>query len=68
MRPAPPGRVVARGLQMTNLVVVHMGDCWAVAKSSRCLGVSRAQAVDALRQQVPACTHCRPHTALGVLD
>ncbi|MGW2557394.1 DUF6233 domain-containing protein [Streptomyces sp. NPDC001635] len=38
------------------------------AKSSRCVGVSRAQAVDALRQQVPACTHCRPDTALGVLD
>ncbi|WP_323874433.1 DUF6233 domain-containing protein [Streptomyces sp. 3212.3] len=68
MRPAPPEWVVERGLQKTNLVAVHMGDCWTVRKSSRCVGVSRAQAVDALRQQVPACTHCRPDTALGVLD
>ncbi|MEV6995828.1 DUF6233 domain-containing protein [Streptomyces sp. NPDC093228] len=28
----------------------------------------RAQAIDALRRQVPACTHCRPDTELGVLD
>ncbi|MEV7369018.1 DUF6233 domain-containing protein [Streptomyces sp. NPDC003631] len=68
MRPPPPEWVVERGLQKTNLVAVHMGDCWAVRKSSRRVGVSRAQAVDALRQQVPACTHCRPDTALGVLD
>ncbi|MEU6558026.1 DUF6233 domain-containing protein [Streptomyces sp. NPDC046915] len=26
------------------------------------------QAVDALRRQVPACIHCRPDTALGILD
>ncbi|WP_308298841.1 DUF6233 domain-containing protein [Streptomyces sp. GESEQ-35] len=29
---------------------------------------SRAEALDALRQQVPAFTFCRPHTALGFLD
>ena len=68
MRPPAPEWVVERGLQKTNLVAVHMGDCWTVRKSSRRVGVSRAQAVDALRQQVPACTHCRPDTALGVLD
>ncbi|MEV5472791.1 DUF6233 domain-containing protein [Streptomyces sp. NPDC052207] len=68
MRPPPPEWVVERGLQKTNLVAVHTGDCWTVRKSGRCVGVSRAQAVDALRQQVPACTHCRPDTALGVLD
>jgi hypothetical protein len=27
-----------------------------------------AQALDALRQQVPACGHCRPDTALGILE
>ncbi|MGW0167363.1 DUF6233 domain-containing protein [Streptomyces sp. NPDC003343] len=67
MRPAPPEWAVERGLQKTNLVAVHTGDCWTVRKSSRCVGVSRAQAIDALRRQVPACTHCRPDTALGVL-
>ncbi|MFE9313334.1 DUF6233 domain-containing protein [Streptomyces sp. NPDC006706] len=30
--------------------------------------VSRGQALDALRQQVPACLHCRPDTQLGFLD
>ncbi|MFF4962361.1 DUF6233 domain-containing protein [Streptomyces sp. NPDC001222] len=25
--------------------------------------MSQAQALDALRQQVPTCTHCRPDTA-----
>ncbi|GAA3808289.1 DUF6233 domain-containing protein [Streptomyces chiangmaiensis] len=68
MRPPPPDWVVERGLQKTNLVAVHAGDCWTVAKSSRCVGVSRAQAVDALRQQVPACSHCRPDTGLGFLE
>ncbi|MFF9594280.1 DUF6233 domain-containing protein [Streptomyces sp. NPDC014646] len=29
---------------------------------------SRQQAIDALRQQVPLCLHCRPDTALGILD
>ncbi|WP_433455592.1 DUF6233 domain-containing protein [Streptomyces sp. CA-142005] len=30
--------------------------------------MSREQAVEALRQQVPTCPHCRPDTELGVLD
>ncbi|WP_257016597.1 DUF6233 domain-containing protein [Streptomyces sp. Ag82_O1-15] len=45
-----------------------MGDCWAAAKSGRCRSVTREQAVDALRHQVLACTHCRPDTALGFPD
>ncbi|MGW4560097.1 DUF6233 domain-containing protein [Streptomyces sp. NPDC004365] len=67
MRPAPPEWVVERGLQKTNLVAVHTGDCWTVRKSSRCVGVSQAQAqaLDALRHQVSACTHCRPDVSLG---
>ncbi|KUJ38486.1 DUF6233 domain-containing protein [Streptomyces sp. MI02-2A] len=68
MRPPPPEWVVERGLQKTNLVAVHAGDCWTVRKSSRCIGVSQAQAIDALRQQVPACWHCRPDTELGFLE
>nr|WP_237522339.1 DUF6233 domain-containing protein [Streptomyces sp. SID1328] len=31
-------------------------------------GITRTQAVDALREQVPACSLCRPDTVLGVLD
>ncbi|MEV5474211.1 DUF6233 domain-containing protein [Streptomyces sp. NPDC052207] len=60
--------MVKRGLQKTNLVAVHTGGSWTVRKSTRCAGVSRAQAIDALRRQVPACTHCRPDTALGILE
>ncbi|MGW4518437.1 DUF6233 domain-containing protein [Streptomyces sp. NPDC004393] len=45
-----------------------MGDCWTARKSSRCVGISRTQALDALRQQVSARTHCRADTALGFMD
>ncbi|MER5916324.1 DUF6233 domain-containing protein [Streptomyces sp. NPDC001982] len=68
MRPPPPEWLIERGLQKMNLVAVHTGGCWTVHKSSRCVGASQAQALDALRQQVPACTHCRPDTALGLLE
>ncbi|MGW9032650.1 DUF6233 domain-containing protein [Streptomyces sp. NPDC055722] len=51
-----------------RLVAVHVGDCWTARKRSRCVGVSRAQALDALHQQVPACTHCRADTALGFTE
>ncbi|MEV7081911.1 DUF6233 domain-containing protein [Streptomyces sp. NPDC093516] len=36
--------------------------------AGRCRPVTRLQAIEALRQQVPACVHCRPDTALGILD
>jgi hypothetical protein len=68
MRPPPPEWVVERGLQKSNMVAVHLGDCWTVKKSTRCVGVTRDQAIDALRRQVPACTHCRPDTELGFLE
>ncbi|MFJ4467483.1 DUF6233 domain-containing protein [Streptomyces sp. NPDC089424] len=45
-----------------------MGDCWAAAQSGRCRPATRQQALDALRQQTPPCIHCRPDTALGILD
>jgi hypothetical protein len=68
MRSPPPEWLIERGLQKTNLVAVHAGGCWTVRKSSRCVAVSQAQALEALRQQVPACTHCCPDTALGLLE
>lgn len=67
LRPPPPEWLVERGLNKNNLVAVRVGDCWTVVKSSRCVGVTRAQALDALRQQVPVCTHCRADTALGFM-
>ncbi|MEU1559948.1 DUF6233 domain-containing protein [Streptomyces mirabilis] len=63
-----PPWLVERGLDKNNLVAVHAGDCWTVAKSSRCVGVTRAQALDTLRQQVPACTQCGAETALGFME
>ncbi|MET7722934.1 DUF6233 domain-containing protein [Streptomyces mirabilis] len=63
-----PEWLVQYGLNRRNVESVHMGDCWVAAKSGRCRPVTREQAVDALRHQVPACTHCRPDTALGFPD
>ncbi|MGW2501854.1 DUF6233 domain-containing protein [Streptomyces sp. NPDC001588] len=68
MRPPPADWLLERGLNKSNTVAVHVGGCWTVRKSSRCIGVSQQQALDALRQQVPACTHCRPDTELGYLE
>ncbi|MFJ9830825.1 DUF6233 domain-containing protein [Streptomyces sp. NPDC101169] len=60
--------MIQYGLNRRNLDAVHVGGCWAARKSGRCRPATREQAVDALRQQVPACPHCRPDTALGLLD
>lgn len=68
MRPAPPDWLIQYGLNRTNVDAVHTGDCWAAAKSGQCRPATRQQALDALRQQVPPCIHCRPDTALGILD
>ncbi|MEU1056937.1 DUF6233 domain-containing protein [Streptomyces sp. NPDC005876] len=67
-RPPSPAWLIQYGLNRANLDAVHTGDCWAAAKSGRCRPVSREQALDALRQHVAPCVHCRPDTALGVLD
>ncbi|WP_435609596.1 DUF6233 domain-containing protein [Streptomyces sp. C10-9-1] len=68
-RPVPPEWLIQYGLNRANVDAVHSGDCWAAAKSRRrCHPATRQQAIDALRQQVPPCTHCRPGIALGILD
>jgi hypothetical protein len=67
MRPAPPKWLIQQ-LNRANVDAVHTGECWAAAKSGRCRPVTRQQALEALRQQVPACVHCRPDTVLGILD
>ncbi|MFF4398611.1 DUF6233 domain-containing protein [Streptomyces sp. NPDC001480] len=38
----------------------RLGECWAAVRSGRCRPVPRQQAVEALRQRVSACVHCRP--------
>jgi hypothetical protein len=65
-RPPPAEWLVERGLNRNNLVAVHRGDCWDPGK--RRAAVTAEQAREALRQQVPACSKCRPDTALGMLD
>ncbi|MGW7427027.1 DUF6233 domain-containing protein [Streptomyces sp. NPDC054813] len=39
---------------------MHRGHCWGAGR--RRTAVTRAQAIEALRQQVPACTECRHRT------
>ncbi|MEU7428765.1 DUF6233 domain-containing protein [Streptomyces sp. NPDC040750] len=68
MRPPPPEWLLQHGLHRTNVDAVHTGECWAAAKSRRRRPVTRQQAIEALRQQVPACVHRRPDTTLGILD
>ncbi|MFD5570399.1 DUF6233 domain-containing protein [Streptomyces cadmiisoli] len=68
MRPPPPDWLLQYGLNHRHVDSVHCGDCWAAAKSGRCRPATREQALEALRHQVPACTHCRPDTVLGVLE
>ncbi|MER7739980.1 DUF6233 domain-containing protein [Streptomyces sp. NPDC096538] len=65
-RPPPAEWWIERGLNKDNLVAVHRGDCWDPGK--RRVPATRQQAVDALRQQVTACSRCRPDSALGFLE
>ncbi|MET9444126.1 DUF6233 domain-containing protein [Streptomyces sp. NPDC006610] len=68
MSPPPAEWRLQHGLNKRNADSVHRGDCWAATNSGRCRPVSRDQAMQALRHQVPTCIHCRPDTALGILD
>ena len=66
-RPPAPDWLLERGLDgHTPPVYVHRGDCHMAGKRSR--GITEEQARHALGDQVPACTHCRPDTELGLLD
>lgn len=65
--PDPPAWVIERGIGAGRPPVsIHAGDCWDQGK--RCRPVSAEEARRALSGGVPACTHCRPDTALGVID
>ncbi|MGW7064928.1 DUF6233 domain-containing protein [Streptomyces sp. NPDC054904] len=45
---------------------LHTGDCWDIG--NRCIPAEADQVRQLLAQGVPACIHCRPDTALGVLE
>ncbi|MFD4788262.1 DUF6233 domain-containing protein [Streptomyces sp. NPDC058459] len=66
-RPPAPDWILQLGVNPANVEALHTGDCPAPRKSRRTRGITREQAVDALREQVRACPLCRPDTALGVL-
>lgn len=64
-RPPAPDWLPERGLDGHSApVAVHVGDCHMAGKRSAPIG--EAQARQSLTEQVPACTHCRPDTALGI--
>nr|AAS45785.1 SLV.2 [Streptomyces lavendulae] len=68
-QPAPerPAWLVERGIGVGRLPVrVHTGDCWDTGK--RCVPAAPDQVRRLLAEGVAACIHCRPDTALGVLE
>ncbi|MFJ9344800.1 DUF6233 domain-containing protein [Streptomyces sp. NPDC101733] len=65
--PEPPAWLVERGIGAGRPPVrVHTGDCWDTR--SRCAPAGADQIRALLAQGVPECRHCRPDTALGVLE
>ncbi|MFF4401724.1 DUF6233 domain-containing protein [Streptomyces sp. NPDC001480] len=51
-----------------NEVLERSGAPVTTAELARCRPVTRQQVLEALRRRVPACIHCRPDTALGILN
>ncbi|WP_338704291.1 DUF6233 domain-containing protein (plasmid) [Streptomyces sp. Q6] len=65
-RPPEPDWLIEQGLTGRRAVYVHVGGCHMAGKRSA--AASRGQARQALAAGVDACPHCRPDTALGVLE
>ncbi|WP_327267190.1 DUF6233 domain-containing protein (plasmid) [Streptomyces sp. NBC_01232] len=68
-RPPPelPAWLVERGIGGGRLPArVHTGGCWDTG--NRCAPAAADQIRRLLAEGVPACIHCRPDTALGVLE
>ena len=65
--PPPPDWLLEQGLNKSSQpVYVHVGDCWNASKRSK--GIDREQARRAIAEDVRACPHCRPDSALRMLD
>ncbi|MFI5987397.1 DUF6233 domain-containing protein [Streptomyces sp. NPDC051555] len=63
----PPAWLVEHGIGVGRPPTqVHAGDCWATGK--RCVPATAEQLRELLARGVPGCIHCRPDTALGVLE
>lgn len=63
-RPPEPDWLIDHSLGGRHPLAVHVGGCHMAGKHAR--GVARNQAMRALADGVPACTHCRPDTELGI--
>ncbi|MFJ8208074.1 DUF6233 domain-containing protein [Streptomyces sp. NPDC096033] len=65
--PPPPDWLLEHGIGTGRPPVrVHVGNCWDTR--TRCKPTTSDAARRALAEGVEPCTHCRPDTALGVLD
>ncbi|MEU9031922.1 DUF6233 domain-containing protein [Streptomyces sp. NPDC048383] len=65
--PAPPAWLVEHGIGAGRPAVrVHTGDCWDTR--TRCKPATLDEARRALAEGIRACPHCRPDTALGIID
>ncbi|MGW1643075.1 DUF6233 domain-containing protein [Streptomyces lavendulae] len=65
--PPPPEWLIEHGIGTGRPPVrVHAGGCWDTR--TRCKPATADQARRALAEGVSACPHCRPDTALGLLD
>ncbi|MBX9392833.1 hypothetical protein K4749_04330 [Streptomyces sp. TRM72054] len=65
-RPPPPEWLIDRSPGGRHPMAVHTGDCHMAGKYAR--PATQQEARRALADSVPACTHCRPDTAPGILD
>ncbi|MEU5143704.1 DUF6233 domain-containing protein [Streptomyces sp. NPDC021139] len=66
-KPTPPDWLLERGLDKGGPpVYVHVGGCWNAG--TRSVGIEREQARQALAEGIKACGHCRPDSALRMLD
>ncbi|MFG2395187.1 DUF6233 domain-containing protein [Streptomyces lavendulae] len=65
--PPPPEWLLEHGIGTGRPPVrVHTGECWDTR--TRCKPTSADAARRALTEGVSACPHCRPDTALGILE
>ncbi|MFI2207058.1 DUF6233 domain-containing protein [Streptomyces sp. NPDC020192] len=67
-RPTEPELLIRYGLNRSNVDAVHVGGCWAATNGGRCRPATRHQALTHCAVRYRPCPHCRPDTALGILD